>query len=292
PVEPAPVEPAPVEPAPVEPAPVESAPVPSDATFDDDEELGARDMPAPARTATPVPAPAPEPEPERAPEPAMPPTGKVRRRTRFTLVVIREDMSDGERYALDEGIFTVGREGTSVEFPEDVYLDPFHTSLDVTERGVTVVDQGSVNGTFWRIDTPVVLEHGHEVRLGQQLLRLELLSEVGALSPSNDGTELLGGPVPSTTWGRLVEVVAPDYDGDTHLLDKTPIAIGREKGDVTFPADGYVSGRHARLTWDGAKARIEDLGSSNGTFARAYTPTALGVGARLLLGQQLFRIDG
>ncbi|MBT9558491.1 MAG: hypothetical protein IV100_20820, partial [Myxococcales bacterium] len=165
----APVEPAPVEPVPVEPAPVEPAPADSDATFDDDEELGARDMPAPARTVTPVPAPASEPEPEPepepkaapspTPEPAAPSGGKVRRRTRFTLVVIREDMSDGERFALDEGIFTVGREGTSVEFPEDVYLDPFHASLDVTERGVTVVDQGSVNGTFWRIDAPIVLEH-------------------------------------------------------------------------------------------------------------------------------------
>ncbi len=276
--------------APVEPSAVSSP--------DDDEELGeARGALADAPMETPAPAPAAvrAPEPAAVVAPVAAPAEPVRggrRRTRFTLVVIRDDATDGERVALDEGIFTVGREGAQLEFADDVYMDPLHASLDVTDGSVTVVDQGSVNGVFVQIHTAVPLPSGGEVRVGQQLLRFEDIDAVRPLGVTADGSELLGAPVPSDTWGRLVEVVGPDFESAAFLLHKPSILIGREKGDITFPDDGYVSGRHARIFREGTRTLVEDLGSSNGTYLRAIGPTPIRAGAMLLLGQQLFRLDG
>ena len=66
--------------------------------------------------------------------------------------------------------------------------------------------------------------------------------------------------------------------------------LGRERGDVLFPEDGYVSGLHGRLTCEGGRVTLTDLGSSNGSFIRLTEETELESGDVLLMGQQLFRI--
>jgi pSer/pThr/pTyr-binding forkhead associated (FHA) protein len=67
--------------------------------------------------------------------------------------------------------------------------------------------------------------------------------------------------------------------------------IGRETGQVTFPADRYVSARHARIAVGDFGLTLTDLGSSNGTFVRLVGPTALHGGDQLLIGGQLLRLD-
>ncbi|MGA2451289.1 MAG: FHA domain-containing protein [Polyangiaceae bacterium] len=49
------------------------------------------------------------------------------------------------------------------------------------------------------------------------------------------------------------------------------------------------SGLHCRLSWDGSKLWLTDLGSSNGTFLR-ISDGEFRSGDVLLMGQQLFRI--
>ena len=68
--------------------------------------------------------------------------------------------------------------------------------------------------------------------------------------------------------------------------------FGRERGDVLFPEDGYVSGLHCRIArgQDGA-VYLTDLGSSNGTFIRLRSEPSVASGDMLLMGQQLFRVD-
>ena len=66
--------------------------------------------------------------------------------------------------------------------------------------------------------------------------------------------------------------------------------MGRERGDVLFPEDGYVSGLHCRLAVENGKATLTDLGSSNGTFVRLKEETEVRTGDVLLMGQQLFRV--
>ena len=61
--------------------------------------------------------------------------------------------------------------------------------------------------------------------------------------------------------------------------------LGRERGDILFRDDGYVSGRHARLFADSGRYFIEDLKSSNGSFVRIRGERNIQSGTLLLLGE-------
>ena len=68
---------------------------------------------------------------------------------------------------------------------------------------------------------------------------------------------------------------------------------GRERGDILFSEDGYVSGLHCQVARgaDGA-VYLTDLGSSNGSFIRLRSGARASRGGDILLmGQQLFRVD-
>ena len=67
--------------------------------------------------------------------------------------------------------------------------------------------------------------------------------------------------------------------------------IGRENGDITFPSDGFVSGRHAVLQVAPERLMLRDLGSSNGTFLRLGAPSFVDNGDQFLIGRQLVRVE-
>ena len=90
--------------------------------------------------------------------------------------------------------------------------------------------------------------------------------------------------------GRLSLLTGRDTTGNAYPVPEHGIHIGRERGDILFPEDGYVSGLHCRISWDNGHAFLTDLGSSNGTFARLYAEREVRDLDVLLMGQQLFRI--
>ena len=82
-----------------------------------------------------------------------------------------------------------------------------------------------------------------------------------------------------------------DTSGNVFTIPPDGIHIGRERGDVIFPEDGYVSGLHCRLHSDGQGIVLTDVGSSNGTFVRIENSGPVVNGELLLMGQQLFRLQ-
>jgi pSer/pThr/pTyr-binding forkhead associated (FHA) protein len=71
----------------------------------------------------------------------------------------------------------LGRESGDVVFPDDPFLSRRHASVRASDgpaRTYELVDLGSSNGTFVRIRGEVVLANGDEIRVGQQLLRVDL----------------------------------------------------------------------------------------------------------------------
>ena len=77
----------------------------------------------------------------------------------------------------------------------------------------------------------------------------------------------MGTPNPGF-WGRISVIVGRDVDGSAFPLFGEAIVLGRERGDILFPEDGYVSGTHARIPLRDDQVYLSDLGSSNGTFLR------------------------
>lgn len=212
---------------------------------------------------------------------AASPSGKTVGR----LVLIRPDGSEGGSHPLTEGENLIGRE-TGGLFEADGYLSPRHAELVLNAAGLVVRDLASLNGVFVRISGEEELFDGDILRIGQELLRFDV---IGAPQPLEDGTEILGSPNPGY-WGRLAVIVARDLDGMAWPLLGDAVILGRERGDIIFPEDGYVSGSHARFSASDGRFYVTDLNSSNGTFLRVRGERPIASGSQLLMGQQLFRV--
>ncbi len=208
----------------------------------------------------------------------------VKAAPRGHLTLIRPDGTEGGMHPLQEGDNLIGR-GQGSLFDADPYLSPRHAEFMLTEDTLVVRDLKSLNGVFVKIAQEERLESGDIFRIGQELLRFDVIAPP---SPMEDGTEIIGTPNPGY-WGRISVIVGRDVDGPAFPLYDESIVLGRERGDILFPEDGYVSGTHTQITLRDGAVYLSDLGSSNGTFFRICSARTIASGSLLLMGQQLFR---
>jgi pSer/pThr/pTyr-binding forkhead associated (FHA) protein len=203
---------------------------------------------------------------------------------RGQLVLINPDGTEGESFTLNDTT-SVGRDVGGV-FAADAYLSPVHATFTFKGDQLIVRDEASLNGVYVKVDhdSPVKLVPGSIFRIGQEILRFEALSAGAAAN----GVETMGSPNPGFI-GRLCLVVGREGSGNAFPIPADGMHIGRERGDVVFPEDGYVSGLHCRIHKDGQDVFLTDVGSSNGTFTRVTSEQPLRRGELLLMGQQLFR---
>jgi pSer/pThr/pTyr-binding forkhead associated (FHA) protein len=207
-------------------------------------------------------------------------------RPRGKLTLIRPDGTEGGTHDLAEGPNNVGRAHGAV-FENDGYLSPLHGEVIVNAAGAVVRDLQSLNGVFMKMVAEEELKSGDVFRIGQELIRFDT---VAAPSPLEDGTEVMGSPNPGY-WGRLSIIIGKEIDGSAYPLFGDTATIGRDRGDINFPEDGYVSGMHARLTQRDGRVFLNDLGSSNGTFVKIRGEREVKDGTLVLFGQQLFRVN-
>lgn len=235
----------------------------------------------------------PESAPDAMPEAPTPPIAAPPPPTqrmaveRARLVLIRPDGTEGGHHSLLEGDSSVGRESGGV-FSNDPFLSPTHASFAVGAGTVTVRDENSLNGIYIRIERqqPVELHDGDVFRIGQEILRFEAFHPTPRQS---DGTERIGAEVEGLV-GKIVLVTGRESFASAFPVPVTGLYLGRERGDILFPEDGYVSGLHCQLAVHQGRLTITDVGSSNGSYVRLHGPRAVRNGDFLLLGQQLFRV--
>ncbi len=204
-----------------------------------------------------------------------------------SLTALRADGSEAGFFHMPATPLTIGRDTGGI-FAGDSYLSPRHATFTPKGKQVTVRDESSLNGVYKKLtrDDPVELGLGDVFRIGQEILKVEPLVP---LPKSADGVERLGSPAKGYV-GRIALVIGRDTTGNAYPIPEGGLHLGRERGDVLFPEDGYVSGLHCRISYQNAKLYLTDLGSSNGSFVRLYKDTTVTTGDVLLMGQQLFRV--
>jgi pSer/pThr/pTyr-binding forkhead associated (FHA) protein len=210
-----------------------------------------------------------------------------------TAVLVNRDGSDGERFALTSEATVVGRRGADIAFDEDRFLARQHARLERSPDGaVRVTPMDPVNGVFRKADAPVELSDGLVILVGREVLRFERIDaeERAAVPLVRHGVAVFGSP-PREPWGRFVQLIPSGGTRDVRHLGTDEVVLGREEGDIVFRDDQFMSRRHAAVNWDGKRALLTDLGSSNGTFIRVVTATLLKHGDHLRMGDQLLRIE-
>ena len=206
------------------------------------------------------------------------------------LTALRADGSEAGNHRLPDGpSVTVGRDTGGI-FAGDSYLSPRHATFSRRGGQVSIRDEGSLNGVYLKLrpNEPQLLEFGDSFRIGQEIVRFE---EMKPLGRSPDGVERFGSPAKGYI-GRLALVIGRDTTGNSFPIPERGVHCGRERGDILFSEDGYVSGLHCRVA-KGPDGRVylTDIGSSNGTFVRLRAERPVVNGDILLMGQQLFRVD-
>jgi pSer/pThr/pTyr-binding forkhead associated (FHA) protein len=202
------------------------------------------------------------------------------------LSLIRPDGTEGGSHPLCAPDTVIGR-GSGALFDNDSYLSPQHARFSFSDGQMILEDAGSLNGVFVRITQEEPLGDGDVFRIGQELLRFDVIRDPETM---DDGTEIMGSPNPGY-WGRLSIIVGPGIEGSAFPLMGDEIVLGRERGDILFSDDGYVSGTHAKISIREDGYFLTDLGSSNGTFVQLVQPRLMPTGTFVLMGQQLFRAD-
>lgn len=88
---------------------------------------------------------------------------------------------------------------------------------------------------------------------------------------------------------RLVMRQGPN-PGQIYELDRTEVSIGRDIANDVVINDAEVSRKHARLTLEADRYKIEDLNSTNGTYIdgqRLIGPHLLAIGEVIMFGDNV-----
>jgi len=197
-----------------------------------------------------------------------------------------------QTYTLDNGEAVVGRGDADIPFKDDHYMSPLHARLGLREGQLWLRDLGSRNGSWIFIDEPTKLTDGDLMLVGSQIVRFRRLGYPGPHPPEADSTRRMGSVLPNVDVAVLEQLRADGSVRDTfHLSPGRTVFLGREVGDWIFPYDVTMSGKHAEVRSEASEFYIHDAASRNGVAMSVRGERALKKGQRLLLGDQILRVE-
>lgn len=213
----------------------------------------------------------------------MPPAAP---RPKVAVRVVRADGGPESVVPMNGEVMLCGRSG-DLSIVDDPFVADTQMRLFFSGNRLAVEDVGGGNGVFTRLRAEREVPAGGEIRVGRQRLVVE---PVPPLAPAEDGAMAWGSPDVGYRF-RLVQLLEGGIRGGAFPLKDGENQIGRENGDITFPTDGFVSGRHATVQVMADRILLRDMGSSNGTFLRLGAPSFVDNGDQFLIGRQLVRVE-
>ena len=200
---------------------------------------------------------------------------------------------EGKTFYLGQEESMAGRSDGQIQFPDDRYISPKHCALFMKDGRFVVRDENSLNGVYLKLVGEREILSGQIFRCGQQLLQFVALKDFGNLPAKGrpeDQTQKWGSPKEGI-WGKLLRRTRSGGVAEHFLLSGSAVTIGRERGDIIFPNDPFVSGQHMRISQVEGKYYLADLNSSNGSYLRLPREFYLTPNDQVLIGHKLMRIE-
>ena len=208
------------------------------------------------------------------------------------LSLIGESGEVVQTYILDRGEAVLGRGEADIRFESDHFMSPLHARLELREGQIWLRDLGSRNGSWVFIDQATKLTDGDLILIGSQLLRFRRLGYPGPHPPDADATRRMGSTIPTVDIAVLEQLRADGSCRDVyHLSPGRSITLGRESGDWVFPYDATMSGKHAEIRSEDSEFFVHDTNSRNGVAMSVRGERAVKRGQRLLVGDQVLRVE-
>lgn len=204
------------------------------------------------------------------------------------LILIRGEGMDGLSYHLKAEQHVIGRQG-QLEFPDDPFISPKHANFFYRDNRLVVRDEGSLNGVYFRVRGGVEISPGDTFLAGEQLFRLDPTPKASD-SADPDGTFFYSSPKYPSAF-RLNQVLEGGAIGMTVCARGNSLQIGREDGDLNFPSDVFMSGKHCTIEERDGKFTLTDFESRNGTYVRIKSETPLTHGDYVFIGRKLLRVE-
>jgi pSer/pThr/pTyr-binding forkhead associated (FHA) protein len=184
-----------------------------------------------------------------------------------------------QEYMLAKANVSLGRANTNDIILNDVRISRGHARLECSEKGVSITDMGSSNGT--RVNGVRIerasLNPGDTISLGSQQLKFQIGDPSEDLGMTMIDTqvqldqtinqEFLPVKINETSNPSLV-VFTGDKTWRIDLDDLDHATIGRDESCVVSIEAPNVSRQHAEVQRKGDAFVLQDLGSANGTVVR------------------------
>jgi class 3 adenylate cyclase/pSer/pThr/pTyr-binding forkhead associated (FHA) protein len=211
---------------------------------------------------------------------------------RFVLQQVFSDGSFGQSHKLDHPGMIAGQNG-EIALTEDPQIAAQHARFTQLGAEVYVEDMGSSCGVYLQVREPQRLKDGDIIQIGRQRLRFIAQGQSIPTAPTvaPDRTAALTRPfAKATAAASLFLLDSNDRETDRYELRGVETSFGRSKGTYTFRDDPYLSTVHARIKLQDNQYFLEDLGSTNGTFARIRKRALAHDGDTVMIGKQMLRV--
>lgn len=213
--------------------------------------------------------------------------GDLQDPSKASLVVIRGEGLEGLSYHLRASEHVVGRQG-QIQI-EDGFLSDRHANLLYKGSELTLRDEDSLNGTFYRVRGKVKLAPGDTFLVGDHLFRVEPMPTVTEHTDAA-GTYFYASPSYSSSF-RVVEVLEGGGAGIAHCPRGTRVTVGRRGADINVFDDPHLSEEHCAIEQDADGFSLTDLDSKNGTYVRLKRDQKVEHGDYFVVGRKLLRVE-
>jgi len=208
------------------------------------------------------------------------------------LLRVLKDGTIGDKYSLKGDKLEVGRLRGDVQFPDDEKMAPNHARFSVEKDQLFVEDVSGVSSVFIGLIATYRMGDGDIIRMGEQVFRFREKVEAVAGAAARGTTILELNTDLEEPPAELIFVGTDFLDTPARLpLNEEEISFGRSRGTYVFPEDPFMSRAHCKIYHRGEDFFLEDLGSRNGTFIKVRGKAPVPVGATVLVGSQVLKVE-